>query len=128
MEWKNAIVRARRGFRDERRLYLVSMSSLAIAFVCLGGALMAVANLGAVADRWSESGRLTIYLADDARTQDVTQLRMVLESLDEVRAVEHVTPAAARAVSLTSGSSGPCTNAAFRSTSSAAPVPAACAR
>lgn len=97
MEWKNAIIRARRGFRDERRLYLVSMSSLAIAFVCLGGALLGVANLGALAERWTGSGRMTVYLGDDARPEDVNQLRMVLESLDEVRGVEHVSSAAARA-------------------------------
>ncbi len=97
MDWKNAIVRARRGFRDDRRLYFVAISSLTVAFLCLGGALLTVANLGAIADRWSQSGRITIYLADEARPQDVAQLRMVLESLDEVGRVDEVTPAEARA-------------------------------
>lgn len=97
MEWKNAIVRARRGFRDERGLYVVATSSLAVAFLCLGGALLAVENLGALADRWGGTGRVTVYLADDARSQDVAQLKMVLESLDEVSHVDEVTPAEARA-------------------------------
>lgn len=97
MDWKNAIVRARRGFRDDRRLYFVAISSLTVAFICLGGALIGVANLGALAERWGQTGRLTVYLADEAREQDIAQLRMVLESLDEVRRVDVVTPAAARA-------------------------------
>jgi len=100
MEWKHAIVRARRGFRDERSLYVVATSSLAVAFLCLGGALLAVENLGAIANRWGNSGRMTIYLADGARSQDVAQLKMVLESLDEVRNVDEVTPAEARAALL----------------------------
>lgn len=97
MDWKSAIVRARRGFRDDRRLYLVAISSLTVAFLCLGGALVGVANLGALAERWGQNGRLTIYLEDEAREQDVAQLRMVLESLDEIRHLEAVTPAQAQA-------------------------------
>lgn len=97
MEWKNAIDRARRGFRDDRRLYLVAISSLSVAFLCLGGALLMVANLGAVAERWSQSGRITVYLEDEVRPQDVAQMRMALDGLAEVRQVEEVTPAEARA-------------------------------
>jgi len=97
MEWKNAIVRARRGFRDEMSLYVVATSSLAVAFLCLGSALLAVQNLDAIADRWSGTGRMTVYLSDDARSTDVAQLKMVLESLDEVHGVDEISPAEARA-------------------------------
>lgn len=97
MEWKNAIVRARRGFRDDKALTIVATSSLAVAFLCLAGSLLAVENLDAIANRWGGTGRMTIYLTDDARPQDVAQLKMVLESLDEVDHVDEVSPAQARA-------------------------------
>lgn len=96
MNLKTAIVRAQRGLRDDLRLYLVAVSSLAVAFLCLGVALLAVANLGAIEERWGQSGRLSVYLTDGARTGDVAKLRTVLEGLPEVRAVEYVSTEKAR--------------------------------
>jgi hypothetical protein len=46
MDMKQLITRARRGLREEMRLYLVAVSSLAVAFLCLGGALLAWLALG----------------------------------------------------------------------------------
>ena len=81
MDVKNAITRARRGLREERRLYIVAVTSLAVAFICLGATLLGVTNLDAAATRWGQSGRITLFLKDDADPQDIAQLRVVLEGL-----------------------------------------------
>ncbi|MCB9610874.1 MAG: ABC transporter permease [Sandaracinus sp.] len=100
MELKTLIGRAKRGLREELRLYLVAISSLSVAFLCVAGALLALTNLSALAERWGESARMTVYLRDGAQAADVAQLRVVLESLPEVRAVEELTAEDARALFL----------------------------
>ena len=100
MDLKSMMVRARRGLREELRLYLVAVTSLSVAFLCVGGTLLANANLAQIADRWGESGRLSVYLRDGAREEDVTQLRMVLEGLPEVASVKVLTSHEARALFL----------------------------
>lgn len=97
MDLKTAIARARRGLREDLRLYLVAVSSLTVAFLCLAAALLGVANLSQLADEWGQSRRMTVYLVDGARMQDVAQLRALMEGLPEVGSTEHVTAAAARA-------------------------------
>lgn len=100
MELKTLMSRAKRGLREELRLYLVAISSLSVAFLCVGGALLAVSNLSSIAERWGQSGRMTVFLRDGAQDGDVAQLRMVLESLPEVRDVEALSSAEARALFL----------------------------
>lgn len=97
MSLKVLIARASRGLREDLRLYLVAVSSLTVAFLCLACAVLFVTNLSQMADRWGETRRLTVYLVDGARAADVEQLRAVLGSLPEVDAVDHVTAARARA-------------------------------
>ena len=94
------VARARRGLREELRLYLVAVTSLSVAFLCVGGALLATTNLSRVAESWGESGRMSIYLRDGARDEDVTQLRMVLEGLPETTEVTSLTSQQARALFL----------------------------
>jgi len=91
-----ALSRARRGFRDDLRLHIVAIASLVVAFLCLGTALLGLENLSRVSSRWTQSQHLTIYLTDKATDNDVAQLRLVLESLDEITEVTHVTAAEAR--------------------------------
>ncbi len=97
MNFKQAVVRARRGLREERRLYLIAVSSLTIAFFCVGGVLFALSNLSAAATRWGDTGRMSVYLSANATDGDVSQLRMVLEALPEVEEVEHLRAEVARA-------------------------------
>jgi cell division transport system permease protein len=96
MELQQAITRAARGMRDDARLHAVAISSLTIAFLCLGVALLVTTNLAEVADAWGRSGRMTLFLRDGARTTDVTELRLAVEGLPEVTSVEHLTASAAR--------------------------------
>jgi cell division transport system permease protein len=96
MDLRSAFVRARRGFREDAKLYVVAVTSLAVAFLCLGAALVGLANLDAVATRWSRAGRLTVYLADGSTEAEVEQLRGTLAQLPEIASVQHVSAAEAR--------------------------------
>lgn len=102
MNVKTAIRRAKRGFREDLRLYLVAVSSLAVAFLCLASALMAIDNLSALADHWGSSRRITVYLRDGARTKDVEQLRLLLEGLPAVTGANYVSQSEAREAFLAS--------------------------
>lgn len=96
MELSAGISRAKRGFRDDFRLHLVAIASLIVAFLCLGTALLSVANLSRIAERWGESKHVTVYLTDKSQETDIAQLRLVLESLREVQSVDYVSAAQAR--------------------------------
>ncbi len=96
MELEAMMTRARRGLREERRLYVVAVSSLAVAFLSVGGALLAMQNLSRLADRWGQSARMTVYLAEGIEAADRTQLQITLESLPEVASLRHLSGAEAR--------------------------------
>lgn len=97
MDLHTAFLRARRGFREDAKLYAVAVSSLAVAFLCLAGALLVMTNLSSMASRWSRSGRMTVYLRDGAPDDDVERLRATLVEVREVRAVTLLSAAEARA-------------------------------
>ncbi|MCB9593451.1 MAG: ABC transporter permease [Sandaracinaceae bacterium] len=97
MPLKTAIARAARAMREDLRLHVVAISSLTVAFLCLAAALFTMTNLSSMAESWARQGRMSVYLAEGAQTEDVAQLRLLLEGLPEVREIEHVTSRAARA-------------------------------
>jgi cell division transport system permease protein len=88
--------RARRGMLREWRLHALSVFSLAVAFVCLGAALLVLTNLRSVEERWAHAGRASIYLKDNAPAQDVESLKQALVNVPGVTAVRYVSSAAAR--------------------------------
>ena len=88
--------RARRGMLREWRLHALSIFSLAVAFVCLGAALLVLTNLRAIEERWAHAGRASIYLKDNAPAQDVEGLKAALASIPGVVAVRYVSAAQAR--------------------------------
>jgi len=88
--------RARRGMLREWRLHALSVFSLAVAFVCLGAALLVLTNLRAIEERWAHAGRASIYLKDNAPAQDVEQLKSALAAVPIVTAVRYVSPTQAR--------------------------------
>ena len=89
--------RARRGMLREWRLHALSVFSLAVAFVCLGAALLVLTNLKALEDRWAHAGRVSVYLKDNAPAQDVESLKVVLAQLPNVTGVRYVSSGQARA-------------------------------
>jgi len=89
--------RARRGMLREWRLQALSVFSLAVAFVCLGAALLVVSNLEAVEERWAHAGRASIYLKDSATEDDVEAFRSALAKVPGVAHVKYVSSGQARA-------------------------------
>jgi cell division transport system permease protein len=96
MEIKSIYARARRGVREDARLYLVAVSSLTVAFLCLGTALLGVTNLGALAERWGRTHRMSVYLRDDASEVDVGRLRTALAETGLVQQAEYASKERAR--------------------------------
>src|SRR3954452_23546512 len=82
--------RARRGMLREWRLQALSVFSLAVAFVCLGAALLVLTNLRSIEERWAHAGRASIYLKDNAASQDVESLKSALAAVPVVTAVRYV--------------------------------------
>jgi cell division transport system permease protein len=81
----------------EWRLHALSVFSLAVAFVCLGAALLVVTNLRAVENRWEHAGRASVYLRDGASQEDVEALREALVRVPWVNAARYVSSGEARA-------------------------------
>src|SRR5579859_3077724 len=88
--------RARRGMLREWRLHALSVFSLAVAFVCLGAALLVVTNLRAAEVRWSHAGRASVYLKDASGQEDVDALRAALLRVPGVTRVRYVSSGDAR--------------------------------
>jgi cell division transport system permease protein len=89
--------RARRGMLREWRLQALSVFSLAVAFVCLGAALLVVSNLSALEERWAHAGRASIYLKDSATQDDVEAFRAALAKVPGITQVKYVSSGQARA-------------------------------
>jgi cell division transport system permease protein len=85
-----------RAGRGAVRLHLLSIFSLAVAFVCLASALLVVTNIAAVRDRWSRAGRATIYLRDGASETEIAAITAALQSTHGVKKVRHVSAMEAR--------------------------------
>jgi cell division transport system permease protein len=88
--------RARRGMVREWRLFLLSIFSLTVAFVCLGASLLVVTNLHAVEERWARAGRASVYLRDDATQADVDAVTAALQKVPRVTKVRYVSSGEAR--------------------------------
>ena len=89
--------RARRGMVREWRLHALSVFSLAVAFVCLGSALLVVTNLRAAEERWAHAGRASVYLKEGATQDEVDALRSALARVPGVTGVHYVSSGDARA-------------------------------
>src|SRR5262245_54520899 len=98
--------RTQRGFRNDLRLHAVAVVSLIVAFLCLGTALLGIENLSRIADRWSQTQHLSVYLRADASAEAVAQLRTSLTGLREIAKVEYVSAAQARELFLQQTSLG----------------------
>src|SRR5580693_2475375 len=85
-----------RAGRGAARVHLLSIFSLAVAFVCLASALLVVTNVAAVRDRWARAGRATVYLRDGATEAEIAALTAALEGTAGVKRVRHVSAIEAR--------------------------------
>ena len=69
---------------------LVSIGTIAIAFVTLGGFLLISVNVQDMLDRWLEAAEISVYLADTATDADRQALEQFLRGRPEVAGVEYV--------------------------------------
>jgi cell division transport system permease protein len=76
--------------RRAGRSALVSIGTIAIAFVTLGGFLLLSVNVQGVLDRWLEAAELSVYLHDSATATDRTAIEQFLRARPEVANVEYV--------------------------------------
>ena len=96
MDIKIIAARAARGLREDVKLYLVAVSSLTVAFLCLSTTLLGLSNVSVLAEQWGRSHRMSVYLRDGAAETDVLRLTTALSALPEVERAEHMSGEAAR--------------------------------
>lgn len=88
--------RAFRGGRSDWKLHILSVFSLAVAFVCLASAMLIVVNLHAVQMRWARAGNASVYLRDGTPEEEVATLRRALEQTTGIMETRYVSPTDAR--------------------------------
>jgi len=72
------------------RSALVSIGTIAIAFITLGGFLLLSVNVQGVLDRWLEAAEISVYLQDSATDVERQALDQMLRARPEVAGVEYV--------------------------------------
>ncbi len=95
------VERALRAALADIKLHLLSVFSVAVAFVCLAATMLLSVNIDAVRHKWAESGRASVYLVPgvESTTIDVVLdvVRKALLASKGVAKVEYVSPEQARA-------------------------------
>lgn len=76
--------------RRDVRAALVSVLTIAVAFVTLGGFLVATVNLQSIAQTWGEAAEMSVYLEDTLDDAERTVLEGALRAEPDVAAVEYV--------------------------------------
>jgi cell division transport system permease protein len=76
--------------RRSGRSALVSVGTIAIAFLTLGGFLLVSVNVQGVLDRWLEAAEMSVYLQDTATDPQRAAIEQFLERHSAVAAVEYV--------------------------------------
>jgi cell division transport system permease protein len=90
------IERAWRGTKHDWRLHALSVFSVAVAFVCLASALLVVVNVSHVRDRWSSTGRASVYLKKGADREQIAVIERALRASEGVTGVKFVSSEDAR--------------------------------
>jgi cell division transport system permease protein len=76
--------------RRAGRSALVSIGTIAIAFVTLGGFLLVSVNVQGLLDRWLEAAEISVYLQDTVTDAERAAVQALLEARPEVAGVEYV--------------------------------------
>ena len=84
--FEEALVSLKRSGRSA----LVSIGTIAIAFVTLGGFLLISVNVQGVLDRWLEAAEMSIYLHETASEDERRELEQFVRANGAVAAVEYV--------------------------------------
>lgn len=89
--------RAIRAAFADIKLHLLSVFSVAVAFVCLAATMLLAVNIDAVRHKWAESGRASVYLVPGVESATVDVVRKALQASKGVTKVDYVSPEQARA-------------------------------
>jgi cell division transport system permease protein len=84
--FREALVSLKRSGRSA----IMSMGTIAVAFLTLGGFLLLSANLQSVVDRWASAAEMSVYLRDDHEASGRDALVQELQSHAAVAGVEFV--------------------------------------
>ena len=85
-----AFAEAIASLRRSGRSALISIGTIAIAFITLGGFLLISVNVQDVLDRWLEAAEISVYMQDTAADADRVAVEQFLRARPEVAAVEFV--------------------------------------
>lgn len=91
--FQEAFVSLRRAVRSTA----MSIGTVAVAFLTLGGFLLAATNLQRIVEQWASAAEMSVFLRDDIDEASRARLASDLESHRAVVAVEHVSKDQARA-------------------------------
>jgi cell division transport system permease protein len=91
------IERALRAALADIKLHLLSVFSVAVAFVCLAATMLLSVNIDAVRHKWAESGRASVYLVPGVEMATIDVVRKALLASKGVTRVDYVSPEQARA-------------------------------
>ncbi|MEB2310320.1 MAG: permease-like cell division protein FtsX [Sorangiineae bacterium] len=91
-----AVERAWRGGRNDWRLHLLGVFSVAVAFVCLASALLVVVNVDGVRARWTNAGRASVFLKSGAKPGSIADIEKALRATPGVTDVRFVSSDDAR--------------------------------
>jgi cell division transport system permease protein len=90
------IERAWRGTKNDWRLHVLSVFSVAVAFVCLAAALLVVVNVNHVRERWASTGRASVYLKKGTQREQFAAVERALRASDGVTDVKYMSSEDAR--------------------------------
>ena len=90
------IERAYRAALADLKLHLLSVFSVAVAFVCLASTLLLAVNIHSVRDKYSETARASVYLRPNVDVETVQTVRQALMAADGVSDVKYVSAEQAR--------------------------------
>lgn len=85
-----AFAEAIASLRRAGRSALISIGTIAIAFITLGGFLLISVNVQDVLDRWLEAAEISVYLQETASDADRVAIEQFLGARAEVAGVEYV--------------------------------------
>jgi cell division transport system permease protein len=88
--------RAWRGAKNDWRLHVLSVFSVAVAFVCLAAALLIVVNVDQMRERWASTGRASVYLKSGSTREQAAAIEKALRASEGVIDVRFVSSEDAR--------------------------------
>ena len=92
----SVVFRAWRGSRGNLPLHLLSIFSVAVAYVCLGAALLLGYNAAQLQKHWASAGRATVYLTPEVKDERVEKVIAALQLIPEIESVSYISSDAAR--------------------------------